>query len=323
MSDATPLLSRALLFNQTSPSSDVCEPGPTNSTLPLKTLAATRVSLIGGSLFSVEGSILLALVEAQEDVDSVETRFRRHVARKCPITPSDPSTIHSRAHEMHMAFTLTQKRRARDKTAKRYNKFVAAAENVWPKSTGSIATLVRRTLAWTGIIGSIPSRFVLPRQTSPACDVPPFMNKDAPPSHSRPDDAPLLWPPESPAIALIIPEGSASEPKAPRVSSDQVASESPVVLEIPDSDTAAETGWGVESAANVMQSLSQMSIRTMWPPTTTSIPSARDALRNGLPPFTVLWGDWPQDHPLAAGQGAGQALGHSDGPAPHDADEED
>ncbi|RSL93856.1 hypothetical protein CEP52_012983 [Fusarium oligoseptatum] len=198
MSDATPLLSRALLFNQTSPSSDVCEPGPTNSTLPLKTLAATRVSLIGGSLFSVEGSILPALVEAQEDVDSVETRFRRHVAGKSPITPSDPSTIHSRAHEMHMAFTLTQKnghetRRARDKTAKRYNKLVDAAENVWPKSTGSIATLVRRTLAWTGVIGSIPSRFVLPRQTSPACDIPPFMNTDTPPSHTQPDDAPLLW----------------------------------------------------------------------------------------------------------------------------------
>ncbi|RSL89935.1 hypothetical protein CEP51_000960 [Fusarium floridanum] len=267
MSDATPLLPRALLFNQTSPS-DVCEPGPPNSTLPLKTLAATRVSLIGGSLFSVEGSILPALVEAQEDVDSVETRFRRHVAGKSPITPSHPSMIHARAQQMHMAFTCTQKRRARDK---RYNRLVNAAENVWPRNAGSIGAL----------------------------------------------------PPESPAIALTIPEGSASEPKAPRVSSDQAASESPVVLEILDSDTTAETGWDVESAANVMQSLSQMSIRTMWPPTTTSIPSTRDALRNCLPPFTVLWGDWPQDHPLAAGQGAGQALGHSDGPAPHDADEED
>ncbi|RSL68926.1 hypothetical protein CEP54_002568 [Fusarium duplospermum] len=86
-------------------------------------------------------------------------------------------------------------------------------------------------------------------------------------------------PPESLAIALAIPVGSASEPKAPRVSSDQVAnssprpspstllgsiqpgalapspgaalSESPVVLEIPDPDTAAETDWDGESAASV------------------------------------------------------------------------
>ncbi|KAM6524584.1 hypothetical protein FALCPG4_010194 [Fusarium falciforme] len=66
---------------------------------------------------------------------------------------------------MHKAFTLTQKRRARDKMVKRYNKLVDAVENVWPRNTGSIATLVRRTLARAGIIGSLASRFVVPART--------------------------------------------------------------------------------------------------------------------------------------------------------------
>lgn len=121
--------------------------------------------------------------------------------------------------------------------AKRYNKLVDAAENVWPRNTGSIAALVRRALARTGIIGSLASRFVVPSKTkhqkqarksakrmegfekellrkvndptdamdmehaiqklcdtsppvkeqkSPACDVPPITNTDAPPSHTRP-----------------------------------------------------------------------------------------------------------------------------------------
>ncbi|EEU39656.1 uncharacterized protein NECHADRAFT_82058 [Fusarium vanettenii 77-13-4] len=66
---------------------------------------------------------------------------------------------------MHMAFTLTQKRRARDKTTTRYNKPADAAENVWPRNTGSVAALIRRTLARTGIIGSLASRFVVPVKT--------------------------------------------------------------------------------------------------------------------------------------------------------------
>lgn len=49
--------------------------------------------------------------------------------------------------------------------AKRCNKLIDAAENVWPSNTGSIAALVRRTLARTGIIGSLPSRFVGPVKT--------------------------------------------------------------------------------------------------------------------------------------------------------------
>ncbi|WAO91165.1 Hypothetical protein NCS54_00862200 [Fusarium falciforme] len=139
---------------------------------------------------------------------------------------------------MHKAFTLTQKRRARDKMAKRCDKLVDAAENVWPRNTGSIGALVRRTLARTGIVGSRASRFVVPaktkyqkqarksakrmqglqkeflrkvndptdamdmehaiqelcdtspppvkQQTSPASDVPPITNTDAPPSRTRP-----------------------------------------------------------------------------------------------------------------------------------------
>ncbi|KAI8718092.1 hypothetical protein NCS52_00887200 [Fusarium sp. LHS14.1] len=42
---------------------------------------------------------------------------------------------------MHMAFTLTQKRRAQDKVAKRYNKLVDAVKKVWPRNPGSIAAL--------------------------------------------------------------------------------------------------------------------------------------------------------------------------------------
>ncbi|KAL2682398.1 hypothetical protein Neosp_006849 [[Neocosmospora] mangrovei] len=141
---------------------------------------------------------------------------------------------------MHMAFTLTQKRRARDMTATRYNKLVDAVEKVWPRNTGSLAVLIRRTLARTGIIGSLASRFVIPvktkhqkrarksvkrmqgfgkdllrkvndptdtmdlehavqelcgtntpvkQQSSSACEAPAITNTDAPPSHTRPNDA--------------------------------------------------------------------------------------------------------------------------------------
>ncbi|KAL6364715.1 hypothetical protein LRP88_00687 [Fusarium phalaenopsidis] len=148
MSDSTPLLSSALSLNQTSPSSDW-----------------ERQNFQHAHRLSHEvGIILQHLSKDRRTLNRWRPSFvdiwQGNAPSHLPIL-----TIHPKAHEAHKAFTLTQKRRARDKMAKCYNKFVDAEENVWPRNTGSIPALVRRTRARTGIIGNLAPRFVVPAKT--------------------------------------------------------------------------------------------------------------------------------------------------------------